>query len=58
MLCPVCGCDKSMVYWSRKGEAPMIRRRECYECRTRFETQESFKRIIPPRPYRRKKNKE
>lgn len=48
MLCPVCGCGKSKVYWTGKDEVMTKRRRECVECLTHFETMEEYKRIIPP----------
>lgn len=55
MICPVCGHDKSKVYWTSKGEEVTIRKRECVECLTHWATEEHFQRIIPPKPAPKKK---
>lgn len=47
MLCPMCGCDKSIIYWTDKGEETTTRRRECTKCLTRWETVETFRRTLP-----------
>lgn len=54
LLCPVCGCEKSKVYWTAKTEKVVFRRRECRECLTRYVTEERVTgRIISPEASRR-----
>lgn len=48
MKCPVCGCERTIVYDVRKSETKKTRRRECSECLTRWVTEEKFVRVIPP----------
>ena len=57
MLCPVCGHDKSKVYWTGKSDETVIRRRECFECLTRWATEEHFQKVIPPQPVHTKKTR-
>lgn len=42
MVCPECGCTEDKVLETRvsKNKAIIRRRRECVECKTRFNTQE------------------
>lgn len=46
ILCPACESKSTKVYESRRGDAAVVRRRQCLECDTRFATEERVTHMI------------